>query len=221
VAARRSTDPLTQALLPRPAIELIAEGAVLMPGYALPTASALFDSVREVTAVAPWRHMVTPGGLTMSVAMTNCGHVGWVTDRQGYRYCDTDPSNGRRWPAMPDPMRKLATRAAADGGFAGFEPDACLVNYYAPGSRLTLHQDRNERDFTEPVVSVSLGLPAVFLFGGMKRSDPARRIELLHGDTVVWGGPQRLAFHGIAKLAGGEHPLTGRCRINLTFRRAL
>jgi alkylated DNA repair protein (DNA oxidative demethylase) len=221
VAARHSTDPLTHALLPRPAIEPIAEGALLMPGYALPQASALFAAIRAVTAVAPWRHMVTPGGLTMSVAMTNCGHVGWVTDRHGYRYSETDPSNGRRWPAMPDPMRELATRAAADAGFAGFEPDACLVNYYAPGSRLTLHQDRNERDFTAPVVSVSLGLPAVFLFGGMKRSDPAHRIQLLHSDTVVWGGPQRLAFHGIAKLADGEHPLTGRCRINLTFRRAL
>jgi alkylated DNA repair protein (DNA oxidative demethylase) len=219
--ARRSPDSLTQALLPRPAIEPVADGALLLPGYADACASELFDAVRGVVARAPWRHMVTPGGLTMSVAMTNCGRVGWVTDQRGYRYTDTDPTSGRRWPAMPVLMQSFAARAAAAAGFSGFEADACLVNYYAPGSRLTLHQDRNERDFGAPVVSVSLGLPAVFLFGGMKRTDATRRIALLHGDTVVWGGAQRLAFHGVAKLAEGEHPLTGRCRINLTFRRAL
>jgi len=221
MATRASPDPLTQPLLPRPALERFAEHAVLMSGYALPQAQELFDAVRGVVAAAPWRHMVTPGGLTMSVAMSNCGQVGWVSDRRGYRYTDTDPDSAQHWPAMPVAMKALARRAAAEAGFGGFEPDACLMNRYQPGNRLTLHQDRNERDFGAPVVSVSLGLPALFLFGGLKRTDRTCRIPLLHGDVVVWGGPQRLAFHGIAKLAEGEHALTGRCRINLTFRRAL
>jgi len=223
MAARRSPDPdtATLALLPRAASEPIGEHAVLLPGYASAQACELFAAVGAVVAAAPWRHMVTPGGLTMSVAMTNCGHVGWVTDRYGYRYTDTDPDSGRHWPAMPPVMRMLAMRAASTAGFAGFEPDACLVNRYEPGSRLSLHQDRNERDLSAPVVSVSLGLPAVFLFGGLERADPTRRIPLQHADVVVWGGPQRLAFHGIAKLADGQHALTGRCRINLTFRHAL
>jgi alkylated DNA repair protein (DNA oxidative demethylase) len=165
--------------------------------------------------------MVTPGGQRMSVAMTNCGQVGWVTDRQGYRYTPDDPDSREHWPVMPEIMNGLAIQAAAAAGFPDFSPDACLINRYEPGNRLTLHQDRNERDFSAPVVSVSLGLPAVFLFGGLRRTDPTRRVTLLHGDIVVWGGPQRLAFHGVANLADGEHPLTGRCRINLTFRHAL
>lgn len=218
---RGSPDPLTEALLPRDPIERFARNGALMPGYALKEATELFDAVRGVAATAPWRHMVTPGGLAMSVAMTNCGDVGWVTDRHGYRYTDTDPDSGQRWPKMPSALKALAGRAAASAGFEGFEPDACLVNRYAPGSRLTLHQDRNERDFGSPVVSVSLGLPATFLFGGLKRTDPIRRIPLVHGDVVVWGSEVRLAFHGVSKLADGEHPLTGRCRINLTFRHAL
>jgi alkylated DNA repair protein (DNA oxidative demethylase) len=223
MTGRRSPDPdpTTLALLPRAASEPIAEHALLLPGYASEQAGELFAAVRAVAAAAPWRHMVTPGGLTMSVAMTNCGQVGWVTDRHGYRYTDTDPDAGRHWPAMPSVMRMLAMRAASSAGFSGFEPDACLINRYEPGSRLSLHQDRNERDFSAPVVSVSLGLPALFLFGGLKRADPTRRIPLQHADVVVWGGAQRLAFHGIAKLADGHHALTGRCRINLTFRRAL
>jgi alkylated DNA repair protein (DNA oxidative demethylase) len=153
--------------------------------------------------------------------MTNCGEVGWVTDRGGYRYTAVDPATRRRWPTMPASMKALAVRAAAAADFTDFEPDACLLNRYDPGSRLTLHQDRNERDFSAPVVSVSLGLPAVFLFGGMKRVLPAKRVTLSHGDVMVWGGRQRLAFHGVAKLADGEHALTGKCRINLTFRHAL
>jgi alkylated DNA repair protein (DNA oxidative demethylase) len=156
----------------------------------------------------------------MSVAMTNCGQVGWVSDRRGYRYDSIDPDSGRPWPPMPLLLQRLAARAAAMAGFAGFEPDACLVNRYAPGTRLSLHQDRNELDLTAPVVSVSLGLAAVFLFGGLRRADPAQRIALLHGDVLVWGGRQRLAFHGVSALADGEHELTGRCRINLTFRKA-
>jgi alkylated DNA repair protein (DNA oxidative demethylase) len=165
--------------------------------------------------------MLTPGGARMSVAMSNCGEVGWISDRRGYRYDGIDPETGRPWPSMPAVLRGLAVRAAAKAGFEGFEPDACLLNRYAPGTRLSLHQDRDERDLLAPVVSVSLGLPAVFLFGGLRRADRAQRIALVHGDVVVWGGRQRLAFHGVTPLADGVHALTGRCRINLTFRKAL
>jgi DNA oxidative demethylase len=217
----RRQDLLTQPLLPRPALERIAEGAVLLAGAASEVAPELLAALQRVTAAAPWRHMVTPGGARMSVAMTNCGEVGWISDRRGYRYDGIDPDSGRPWPPMPDALRRLAVRTAATAGFPGFEPDACLVNCYAPGTRLSLHQDRNEHDLLAPVVSVSLGLPAVFLFGGLRRADRAQRIALAHGDVVVWGGRQRLAFHGVTPLADGEHALTGRCRINLTFRKAL
>jgi len=216
----RRQDLRTQSLLPRAAQERIAEDALLLAGAASAEAPALLAALQPVIAQAPWRHMVTPGGLTMSVAMTNCGQVGWVSDRRGYRYDSIDPDSARPWPPMPLVLEQLAARTAAMAGFAGFEPDACLVNRYAPGTRLSLHQDRNELDLTAPVVSVSLGLPAVFLFGGLRRADPAQRIALVHGDVVVWGGRQRLAFHGVTTLADGEHELTGRCRINLTFRKA-
>jgi alkylated DNA repair protein (DNA oxidative demethylase) len=165
--------------------------------------------------------MVTPGGWQMSAAMTNCGEAGWVADRSGYRYQPADPETGRSWPAMPAEFRLLATTAAAQAGFPGFVPDACLINRYVPGARLSLHRDEDERDFTKPIVSVSLGLPAIFLFGGGRRGDRPRRIALAGGDVVVWGGPARLAFHGVAPLAGGDDPLTGPCRLNLTFRKAL
>jgi DNA oxidative demethylase len=171
-------------------------------------------------AQAPFRHMVTPGGHVMSVAMTNCGSAGWVTDRSGYRYDAADPEAGKPWPAMPASFRSLAGAAAAEAGFSGFAPDACLINRYAPGARMSLHQDRDETDFGAPIVSVSLGLSATFLFGGLQRSDRPRRYRLEHGDVVVWGGPARLAFHGVAPLADGEHALMGRLRINLTFRKA-
>jgi DNA oxidative demethylase len=169
---------------------------------------------------APLRHMVTPGGFRMSVAMSNCGALGWVSEPTGYRYDAVDPDSGRHWPAMPASFLRLARLAAAEAGFSGFEPDACLVNRYEPGARLTLHQDRNERDFSQPIVSVSLGLPAVFLFGGPKRSDRLVRMPLMHGDVVVWGGPARLRYHGVLGLRRGQHALTGDYRINLTFRRA-
>lgn len=156
----------------------------------------------------------------MSVAMTNCGSVGWVTDRSGYRYDPVDPDSGQRWPAMPPLLRQLAEQAASEAGFAAFAPDACLINCYEPGAKMSLHQDRDERDVGAPIVSVSLGLPATFLFGGLKRSDKTQRYRLAHGDVVVWGGPARLAFHGVAPLADGEHARLGRRRINLTFRRA-
>ena len=202
-------------------VESIGERAVVLRGFAQREAGALVDAVTEIAAAAPFRNMVTPGGFRMSVAMTNCGRAGWITDRKGYRYEPTDPMTGQAWPPIPRSFRDLAARAADAAGFPGFAPDACLINRYEPGTRLSLHRDENERDLTAPIVSVSLGLPAVFLFGGNSRSDRPRRIALESGDVVVWGGPNRLAYHGVAPLAEGNDPLTGQCRINLTFRKAL
>jgi alkylated DNA repair protein (DNA oxidative demethylase) len=199
----------------------LTDGAVLLRGFAASLEAALLAALDQVAAVAPFRHMVTPGGYRMSVAMTNCGSAGWVTDRNGYRYDPVDPESGMNWPPMPEVFAGLARHAAAAAGFAAFAPDACLINRYQPGSLLSLHQDRNERDFAAPIVSVSLGLPAVFLFGGMRRADRPRRVGLAHGDVVVWGGPARLRFHGVMKLADGEHPVLGRQRVNLTLRQAL
>ena len=203
------------------AAEPLGPGAVVLRGFALAAETALLAALRAVVAKAPLRHMVTPGGFRMSVAMTNCGTYGWVSDRTGYRYDAIDPSRGAKWPEMPRPFRTLATRAAAQAGFEGFAPDSCLVNRYEPGARLTLHQDKNERDFGAPIVSVSLGIPAVFLFGGGKRSDRQQRVALTHGDVVVWGGPARLRYHGVLPLADNRHPLVGRQRFNLTFRKAV
>jgi alkylated DNA repair protein (DNA oxidative demethylase) len=204
----------------RPSQESMAEGAVLLRGLAEPLEADLIADISDVAEQAPFRHMVTPGGHQMSVAMTNCGGVGWVTDRSGYRYDANDPEAGKRWPAMPPSFRELAERAADQAGFPNFMPDACLVNRYEPGAKMSLHQDKDEQDFGAPIVSVSLGLPAIFLFGGLKRSDRPRRFRLQHGDVVVWGGPARLTFHGVAPLADGEHASLGRQRINLTFRKA-
>lgn len=215
-------DFLTQdSLLPRPQIESIAPQAVVLPQFAAGEAAAIYRQIQPLLDRSPWRHMQTPGGQRMSVSMTNCGRSGWVSDRAGYRYQSMDPCTGRPWPAMPRGWASLAQRAAERAGFGHFEPDACLINRYEPGARMSLHQDRNERDLHAPVVSVSLGLPAVFLFGGLHRDDPVHSIALFHGDVVVWGGSQRLAFHGVRPVADGLHPLTGRCRINLTFRHAL
>ena len=199
----------------------LGDGAALLGGFARPFEAPLQQAMRRVVAAAPFRRMVTPGGRRMSVAMTNCGAAGWVTDRSGYRYDPIDPGSGAPWPEMPGVFAELAARAAARAGFPGFAPDACLINRYEPGARLSLHQDKDEREFEAPIVSVSLGLPATFLFGGLKRSDPARRVALRHGDVAVWGGPSRLAYHGINPLAEGCHPALGRQRLNLTFRRAL
>jgi alkylated DNA repair protein (DNA oxidative demethylase) len=201
--------------------EAMAPGAVLLRGYALSRQTELLEAIETVAAEAPFRHMMTPGGYTMSVAMTTCGSAGWVTDRKGYRYSPTDPLSGKPWPAMPAPFRALATEAAAEAGYAGFQPDSCLINRYEPGTKLSLHQDQDEKDYSQPIVSVSLGLPATFLFGGPKRGDPTARFPLQHGDIAVWGGPSRLFFHGVATLEDGDHPLLGRKRINLTLRRAL
>lgn len=203
-----------------PCREQLAEGAVLLRGFAAARAAALLEHVRRIAEAAPFRRMETPGGHRMSVAMTNCGGLGWVTDRRGYRYDRLDPLSGQVWPEMPEAFAALAARAAEAAGFAGFAPDACLINRYEPGARMGLHQDRDERDQEAPIVSVSLGLPAVFLFGGLTRRDPARRLRLESGDVAAWGGASRMAFHGVAPLAEGEHPLTGRCRVNLTFRKA-
>lgn len=211
---------MTQDLFAPPR-ENMAEGAVLLRGYALPREAALLTAIETVTAAAPFRHMTTPGGYTMSVAMTTCGDVGWVTDRKGYRYSPVDPTTDRPWPPMPDAFRALATEAATEAGYPGFDPDSCLINRYEPGTRLSLHQDQDEEDMRQPIVSVSLGLPATFLFGGPKRGDPTTKYPLSHGDIAVWGGPSRLFFHGVASLKDGRHPLLGRKRINLTFRRAL
>ena len=209
-------DNVAEAQPPR---EEIADGAVLLRGFVRLFEEELIAAMRAVVAQAPFRRMTTPGGYQMSVAMTNCGERGWITDHTGYRYDAIDPRSEAPWPAMPLVFRDLARRAAEQGGFAGFAPDACLVNRYEPGTRLSLHQDKDELDFTAPIVSVSLGLTATFLFGGMARSDKPRRFRLVHGDVVVWGGPSRLAYHGVAPLADGEHTLLGRQRINLTFRR--
>ena len=204
----------------RPSREAMAEGAVLLRGFAKPVEADLIADLRTIVAQAPFRHMRTPGGHQMSVAMTNCGSMGWVTDHTGYRYDANDPEAGKPWPAMPSSLRQLAAQAAAQAGFDRFAPDACLVNRYQPGARMSLHQDKDELDVGAPIVSVSLGLPAIFLFGGLLRSDKPSRYRLEHGDIAVWGGPMRLAFHGVAPLADGEHALIGRQRINLTFRKA-
>ena len=194
--------------------------SVLLRGFALPYVSELLPALQAIARAAPLRHMHTPGGLPMSVAMSSCGSLGWVTDRRGYRYAALDPASGQPWPPMPAIFLRLAQEAALAAGYAGFAPDACLVNRYAPGARMALHQDRDERDFSAPIVSVSLGLPATFLFGGAARADKAARIALLHGDVVAWGGADRLRFHGVAPLKDGEHALLGAQRINLTFRKA-
>ena len=214
------TQAETLDLFESPAREPLCEGAVLLRALALPHAQRLMADVARVLEAAPLRFMVTPGGFRMSVAMTNCGSLGWVSDAAGYRYDAADPLSGRPWPPMPASFREIAARAAALAGFDRFEPDACLLNRYEPGARLTLHQDRNERDKRHPIVSVSLGLPVVFRFGGARRTDKVRRVPLVHGDVVVWGGPARLHYHGVSPLLDGQHPQAGRLRLNLTLRRA-
>jgi alkylated DNA repair protein (DNA oxidative demethylase) len=204
-----------------PRCEVIAPGGALLRGFALPFVEDILAALKDVGKRAPFRHMTTPWGAVMSVAMTNCGNAGWITDRRGYRYDRSDPESGRPWPPMPESFRALASGVAAQAGYPRFVPDACLINRYEPGSRLALHQDKDERDYAQPIVSVSLGLPATFQFGGPRRADPVRKFAVRHGDVAVWGGPSRLYYHGVAKLPDGEHESLGRLRINLTFRRAL
>lgn len=203
-----------------PAREIVAPDAVLLRGFACADAERLLELVEQVFRDAPARRMWTPGGRRMSVCSSNCGPWGWVSDRHGYRYVARDPQTHRAWPAMPGAFAALAGAAARAAGFGTFEPDACLINGYVPGARMALHQDRDERDVGAPIVSVSLGLPATFLFGGLRRADKTQRVSLLHGDVLVWGGVSRMAFHGVAPLADGQHSLLGRRRVNLTLRKA-
>ncbi|HLI83083.1 MAG TPA: DNA oxidative demethylase AlkB [Bryobacteraceae bacterium] len=205
--------PTTQAR------EILEDGAVLLRGFASSQAAALLQAVDAIAARSPFRHLVTPGGYRMSVAMTNCGRVGWVSDRSGYRYDPLDPDTAQPWPPMPPVFRQLALAAASEDGFPNYDPDACLINCYEPGAKLSLHKDKDENDPVAPIVSVSLGLPAIFLWGGLRRADRPRRLRLESGDVVVWGGPARFVYHGVAPLPEGDHPLTGPRRINLTFRK--
>ena len=212
-----ATLPLFE-MLPPTACEELAPGAWVLHGFALDHAHALLRGIENIAASSPFRNLVTPGGKAMSVAMTNCGTLGWFSDRRGYRYTATDPETGKPWPAMPARFAGLARDAARAAGFDDYTPDVCLINRYDVGTRLTLHQDQDERDRHSPIVSVSLGLPATFLFGGFARNDPQRRVPLVHGDVVVWGGPSRMRYHGVLPIKHGEHPLTGPRRCNLTFR---
>ncbi|MEC5318323.1 DNA oxidative demethylase AlkB [Brenneria populi subsp. brevivirga] len=207
---------------PQRRTERLAPGAVILRAFVYRQAAELMSAINAVTARAPLRHMITPGGYTMSVAMSNCGPLGWVTDETGYRYSPIDPLSGQRWPAMPDLFSRLAQEAAGEAGFSGFEPDACLINRYDVGARLSLHQDKDERDYRQPIVSFSLGLNAMFLWGGMRRGDRTQRLPLAHGDALVWGGESRLRYHGVLPLKAGSTPafLPGMCRFNLTFRKA-
>lgn len=194
--------------------------AVVLPGFVLPFLPSILPALAAVEAAAPFRHMKTPGGHTMSAALTNCGRLGWTSDERGYRYSPRDPATDEPWPELPEAFLALARAAAGAAGFPDFTPDACLVNRYVPGARLTLHQDRNERDFSAPIVSVSLGIPAVFQFGGARRDDPVQRVRLEHGDVAIWGGVDRLRFHGVEPIGAESHPVFGMARINFTFRKA-
>ncbi len=201
-------------------VEPIGPAACFLRGFALPFADELLAAIERIEQDAPFRHMVTPGGFLMSVAITNCGALGWTSDARGYRYTAKDPRTGWPWPPMPEAFAHLAGQAAEAAGFAGFAPDACLINRYTPGARLSLHQDKDERDHSAPIVSVSLGMDATFLFGGHKRSDRPARLPLRHGDVVVWGAEDRLRYHGVLPLKDEPHPVLGSRRINLTFRKA-
>lgn len=200
------------------ATQIMAEGAVLMRGRALSNDDALLADILDISSSAPFRHMVTPGGFAMSVAMTNCGTYGWVTDRRGYRYERQDPLTGLDWSPMPQSFLSLAAKAAEEAGYPDFRPNACLINRYEPGAKMALHQDKDEKDFSMPIVSVSLGLRVAFQFGGSRRTDPVTKYQLQHGDVVVWGGPSRLFFHGVLTLRDGVHEKAGSFRYNLTFR---
>ena len=195
-------------------------GATILRRFAVPHESKILSALGEVAAQAPFRHMTTPGNYRMSVAMTNCGSLGWLSENSGYRYDAIDPVSGLRWPPMPDIFLRLAIDAAEKAGYQAFVPDACLINRYEPGAKLSLHQDKDEQDLDQPIVSVSLGIPAIFLFGGLRRRDNVMRVHVTHGDVVVWGGPARLRYHGVLPLKEGQHPLVGNCRINLSFRKA-
>ncbi|MFS2199404.1 DNA oxidative demethylase AlkB [Pseudomonas sp. Pseusp3] len=204
----------------QPRREQIGEQSYVLRGFALPWLERLLPALEAVLAAAPFRQMITPGGFTMSVALSSCGTFGWTTDRSGYRYTRHDPQTGQPWPKMPEVFLQMAQAAAQAAGFSGFAPDSCLINRYIPGAKMSLHQDKDEHSYAAPIVSVSLGLPAMFLFGGFARSDKSQRILLLHGDIVVWGGVDRLRYHGVLPIKDGHHPRLGEQRINFTFRTA-
>lgn len=198
--------------------EQIGEQSWVLRGFALPQVEQLLTGLDAILAAAPLRHMVTPGGFSMSVGTSSCGQLGWITDRSGYRYSSVDPLSGLPWPSMPAVFADLAHEAAERAGFTDFQADSCLINQYVPGAKMSLHQDKDEKSYAAPIVSLSLGLPAIFLFGGFERSDKTQRIPLLHGDMVVWGGVDRLRYHGVLPIKPGHHPLLGERRINITFR---
>jgi len=200
----------------RPARQDIAPGVVLFPGRAV--ARDIWPLLQPVLAVAPFRNFVTPGGRRMGVETTNCGSLGWVSDKAGYRYQATDPDSGRPWPAMPRPLFDLAVASAAAAGFPETRPDSCLINRYAVGVRLTAHQDLNEQSSDWPIVSISMGLPATFVLHGATRGGAGPKIALTDGDVLVFGGPARNAFHSVQPIADGVDPVLGPCRVNLTLR---
>lgn len=200
--------------------EMLGKQAIVLRAFALPYLDQAFAALHNVINTSPLRQMVTPGGYTMSVTTTSCGQLGWVSDQDGYRYSRLDPHTGKHWPDIPASLLMLAADAANTAGFPGFVPDACLINRYLPEAKMSLHQDKNELDMAAPIVSVSLGMPAVFLFGGHKREDKTQRVSLFHGDVTVWGGVDRLRFHGVLPVKSNPHPVLGEQRINLTFRKA-
>ena len=204
----------------QPRREQIGEQSFVLRGFALPWLERLLTALEAVLVAAPFRQMITPGGFTMSVALSSCGTWGWTTDLSGYRYTRNDPQTDLPWPPMPDVFFQLAQAAAREAGFTEFVPDSCLINRYVPGAKMSLHQDKDETSYAAPIVSVSLGLPAMFLFGGFTRSERSQRVPLLHGDIVVWGGVDRLRYHGILPIKDGQHPRLGQQRINFTFRTA-
>ncbi|WP_447652402.1 DNA oxidative demethylase AlkB [Pseudomonas abietaniphila] len=222
---RKGTTPVTLDLFADDAPQLTATEQIgpqsfVFRGLALPLIDRLLPALEAVLTRAPFRNMITPGGYTMSVALSSCGQFGWTTDRSGYQYTRLDPHTGQPWPPMPDVFMELAQSAAQAAGFADFLPDACLINRYTPGAKLALHQDKDERGYEWPVVSVSLGIAAMFLFGGHARSDATQKVPLFHGDVVVWGGEDRLRYHGVMPIKQAEHPQLGEQRINFTFRKA-
>jgi DNA oxidative demethylase len=198
--------------------ESLGDGTTFFRSMIVDEAPAILEHIDRISELAPLRHLVTPGGKKMSVAMSNCGALGWVSDHAGYRYQRHDPLTSKPWPAMPALFLVLAQRAAALAGYDNFQPNVCLINRYGIGARMGLHQDRDERDLSAPIVSFSLGLPAKFIWGGLQRTGQTRRFMVEHGDVLVWGGPDRLRFHGVAPLPPGRHPLTGEVRFNITFR---
>lgn len=208
-------------LFDTPERQEILKDVVLLRGFVAPAENEVLPALASVIQMAPFRNMMTPGGFSMSVATTSCGDWGWVSDKKGYRYAATDPLTGKSWPQMPASFKQLARQAASVAGFNNFAPDACLINRYQPGVRMGLHQDKDERDFSQPIVSVSLGISAVFQMGGFARGDKAMKLSLYHGDVLVWGGESRLRFHGVLPVKAGNHPALGECRINLTFRKAV